>query len=188
MSGFLRGHGFSCMDVSFTVLQMFIDGSYSILSWICQVKYWAQHNMCFNTAAYWRFCVSQPLEYHHPYSNKTWTGFYTCCILLWRSEDMDTWIALNQTEGVTTRRDIHYKVIHNNYNNNLTSICLHFVICRYTYANVWVFRRSQKSSHWWAVPLHNSKKVLHPHSAAASHFESFQCGCKLRYQIVLNCK
>ena len=77
-------------DVSFTVLQMFIDAPYrlfigwaaSILSWICirlsSLVQSTHNNMHFNTSAYFKaLCITALGIYHHPYSNKTWIVCYT---------------------------------------------------------------------------------------------------------------
>ena len=90
MIGFVRGHGFSGRDVSFIVLQMFIDAPYglfigwaaSILSWICirlsSLVQSTHNNMHFNTSAYFKaLCITALGIYHHPYSNKTWIVCYT---------------------------------------------------------------------------------------------------------------
>ena len=84
----IMGHGFSGKDISFTVLQMFIDAPYelfigwaaSILSWICiRLSSLVQtHTItCTSIPQHTsRLCVSQPLEYHHSYINKTWIMCY----------------------------------------------------------------------------------------------------------------
>ena len=87
---------------------------------------------------------------------------------------MDSYTDSSESDGRSDNEGGHSLQGYSKYNivHNFALICrliFTLYICRYTYADTWVFRRGQKNCYWWAIVLlHNSKKIVHPQIAAGS--------------------